>query len=214
MVRTMTDKSELEELNSDIDPLYDQAVEVVLKNHKASISLVQRHLKISYNQASRLVDHMESAGLVSSANSFGLREILEPPPFIGKGTKTEIIDKALIREMVEDYWRSFIFMGRQNPSAGAGLIKRFDERIASMASLMETEKASLFLAAVETERERLFTEYERNPDALRDRLNIQPIQQQATPQATLRRGQGFVGLVAKTAVRATVWEIVRSLFRR
>jgi S-DNA-T family DNA segregation ATPase FtsK/SpoIIIE len=60
------------------DPLYDQAVEVVLKNRKASISLVQRHLKIGYNRAARLVEDMEKAGLVSSMSSSGQREILVP----------------------------------------------------------------------------------------------------------------------------------------
>ena len=60
------------------DPMYDQAVEVVLKNRKASISLVQRHLKIGYNRAARLVEEMETAGLVSSMSSSGQREILVP----------------------------------------------------------------------------------------------------------------------------------------
>ena len=60
------------------DPMYDQAVEVVLKNRKASISLVQRHLKIGYNRAARLVEEMEKAGLVSSMSSSGQREILVP----------------------------------------------------------------------------------------------------------------------------------------
>jgi S-DNA-T family DNA segregation ATPase FtsK/SpoIIIE len=60
------------------DPMYDQAVEVVLKNRKASISLVQRHLKIGYNRAARLVEDMEKAGLVSSMSTSGQREILVP----------------------------------------------------------------------------------------------------------------------------------------
>jgi S-DNA-T family DNA segregation ATPase FtsK/SpoIIIE len=60
------------------DPMYDQAVEVVLKNRKASISLVQRHLKIGYNRAARLVEDMENAGLVSAMNGAGQREILVP----------------------------------------------------------------------------------------------------------------------------------------
>ena len=60
------------------DALYDQAVEIVLKNRKASISLVQRHLKIGYNRAARLVEDMEKAGLVSSMSSSGQREILVP----------------------------------------------------------------------------------------------------------------------------------------
>ena len=63
---------------SEKDPMYDQAVEVVLKNRKASISLVQRHLKIGYNRAARLVEDMEKAGMVSAMSSNGQREILVP----------------------------------------------------------------------------------------------------------------------------------------
>jgi len=60
------------------DPLYDQAVEIVLKNRRASISLVQRHLRIGYNRAARLLDDMEKAGLVSPMQSNGNREIIVP----------------------------------------------------------------------------------------------------------------------------------------
>ncbi|WP_408595954.1 DNA translocase FtsK [Limnohabitans sp.] len=60
------------------DPMYDQAVEVVLKNRKASISLVQRHLKIGYNRAARLVEDMEKASMVSDMSNNGQREILVP----------------------------------------------------------------------------------------------------------------------------------------
>ncbi|HZN47157.1 MAG TPA: FtsK/SpoIIIE domain-containing protein, partial [Ramlibacter sp.] len=60
------------------DPLYDRAVEVVLKNQKASISLVQRHLAIGYNKAANLLEAMEKAGLVSPMNARGQREIMGP----------------------------------------------------------------------------------------------------------------------------------------
>ncbi len=60
------------------DPLYDQAVEIVIKNRRASISLVQRHLRIGYNRAARLLEDMERAGLVSPMQSNGNREILLP----------------------------------------------------------------------------------------------------------------------------------------
>ncbi|MDO5288810.1 MAG: DNA translocase FtsK 4TM domain-containing protein [Pseudomonadota bacterium] len=61
------------------DPLYDKAVEVVLKHRKASISLVQRHLSIGYNKAANLLEAMEKAGLVSAMNGRNQREILAPP---------------------------------------------------------------------------------------------------------------------------------------
>jgi S-DNA-T family DNA segregation ATPase FtsK/SpoIIIE len=60
------------------DPMYDQAVEVVLKNRRPSISLVQRHLRIGYNRAARMIEAMEKAGLVSAANATGNREVLAP----------------------------------------------------------------------------------------------------------------------------------------
>ncbi|KND57605.1 Cell division protein FtsK [Candidatus Burkholderia verschuerenii] len=60
------------------DPLYDQAVEIVIKNKRASISLVQRHLRIGYNRAARLLEQMENSGLVSAMSSNGNREILAP----------------------------------------------------------------------------------------------------------------------------------------
>ena len=59
------------------DPLYEKAVEVVLKNKKASISLVQRHLTIGYNRAARLVEDMEKAGIISCMNASGQRTILK-----------------------------------------------------------------------------------------------------------------------------------------
>jgi DNA segregation ATPase FtsK/SpoIIIE, S-DNA-T family len=60
------------------DALYDQAVAIVLKNRRASISLVQRHLRIGYNRAARLLEQMETSGVVSTMQSNGNREILVP----------------------------------------------------------------------------------------------------------------------------------------
>ncbi|MEN9880749.1 MAG: translocase FtsK [Pseudomonadota bacterium] len=64
--------------DAEADPLYDQAVEIVLKNRRASISLVQRHLRIGYNRSARLIEAMEKAGLVSSMDGRGGREVLAP----------------------------------------------------------------------------------------------------------------------------------------
>jgi S-DNA-T family DNA segregation ATPase FtsK/SpoIIIE len=60
------------------DPLYDQAVEIVLRTRRPSISLVQRHLRIGYNRAARLIEDMERAGMVSPMQSNGNREVLVP----------------------------------------------------------------------------------------------------------------------------------------
>jgi DNA segregation ATPase FtsK/SpoIIIE, S-DNA-T family len=60
------------------DPLYDEAVAVVMKTRRASISLVQRQLRIGYNRAARLIEQMEQAGLVSSMATNGNREVLVP----------------------------------------------------------------------------------------------------------------------------------------
>ena len=62
--------------DAESDSLYDQAVEIVLKNRRASISLVQRHLRIGYNRSARLIEAMEKAGLVSSMDERGGRTVL------------------------------------------------------------------------------------------------------------------------------------------
>ncbi|MBR9828714.1 MAG: DNA translocase FtsK [Oceanospirillales bacterium] len=62
------------------DPLYDEAVAFVTDSRKASISSVQRRLKIGYNRAARMIESMEAAGVVSEAGSNGQREVLAPPP--------------------------------------------------------------------------------------------------------------------------------------
>ncbi|MCB1935840.1 MAG: DNA translocase FtsK 4TM domain-containing protein [Nitrosomonas sp.] len=64
--------------SSETDPLYDEAVQIVLKTRRASISMVQRNLRIGYNRAARLIEDMERAGLVSAMQSNGNREVLAP----------------------------------------------------------------------------------------------------------------------------------------
>lgn len=67
------------DMDAEEDPLYDQAVQIVVESRKASISGVQRRLKIGYNRAARMVESMEQAGLVGPLQSNGSREILVPP---------------------------------------------------------------------------------------------------------------------------------------
>jgi S-DNA-T family DNA segregation ATPase FtsK/SpoIIIE len=68
----------LADADAEADPMYDQAVELVMKTRRPSISLVQRHLRIGYNRAARLIEAMERAGLVSAMNGAGNREVLVP----------------------------------------------------------------------------------------------------------------------------------------
>ncbi|MGD9942698.1 MAG: DNA translocase FtsK [Burkholderiaceae bacterium] len=65
-------------VDGEADPMYDQAVAVVIKHKRASISLVQRHLRIGYNRAARLLEQMEKSGLVSAMATNGNRELLVP----------------------------------------------------------------------------------------------------------------------------------------
>lgn len=65
---------------ADSDPLYDQAVRIVTESRKASISGVQRRLKIGYNRAARMIEEMEAAGIVGPLQPNGSREVLAPPP--------------------------------------------------------------------------------------------------------------------------------------
>jgi S-DNA-T family DNA segregation ATPase FtsK/SpoIIIE len=64
--------------DGEADPMYDNAVAVVLQHKRASISLVQRHLRIGYNRAARLLEQMEKSGLVTSMSSSGNRELIVP----------------------------------------------------------------------------------------------------------------------------------------
>ena len=64
--------------DAEADPVYDQAVAIVLRERRPSISLVQRHLRIGYNRAARLIEQMERAGLVSPMQTNGNREVLVP----------------------------------------------------------------------------------------------------------------------------------------
>ncbi|KAF0206204.1 MAG: DNA segregation ATPase FtsK/SpoIIIE S-DNA-T [Gallionellaceae bacterium] len=82
VLTSMEEQGDGEELDggadAEADPLYDQAVAVVLKSRRASISFVQRDLRIGYNRAARLIEQMEKAGIVTPMQSNGNREVLAP----------------------------------------------------------------------------------------------------------------------------------------
>ena len=64
----------------EMDPLYDEAVQIVTSSRRASISSLQRRMRIGYNRAARIIEDMESAGVVSTMNSAGNRQVLAPEP--------------------------------------------------------------------------------------------------------------------------------------
>lgn len=66
--------------DAETDALYDEAVAIVTESRKASISYVQRRLRIGYNRAARMIEQMEAAGVISSMQGSGSREVIAPPP--------------------------------------------------------------------------------------------------------------------------------------
>lgn len=68
------------EAGEEADPLYDEAVKVVTESRRASISYLQRRLKVGYNRAARMIEDMEIAGVVSAVLANGTRDVLAPPP--------------------------------------------------------------------------------------------------------------------------------------
>ena len=66
--------------SGEMDPLYDEAVQIVTSSRRASISSLQRRMRIGYNRAARIIEDMESAGVVSTMNSAGNRQVLAPEP--------------------------------------------------------------------------------------------------------------------------------------
>jgi len=66
--------------SGELDPLYDEAVQIVTSSRRASISSLQRRMRIGYNRAARIIEDMEAAGVVSSMNSAGNRQVLAPEP--------------------------------------------------------------------------------------------------------------------------------------
>lgn len=72
--------ADLGEQGEEADPLYDEAVAVVTESRRASISYLQRRLKVGYNRAARMIEDMEAAGVVSPVLANGTRDVLAPPP--------------------------------------------------------------------------------------------------------------------------------------
>jgi S-DNA-T family DNA segregation ATPase FtsK/SpoIIIE len=66
--------------DAESDPLYDEAVHIITESRRASISYLQRRLKVGYNRAATMIEDMEKAGVVSAVQANGTREVIAPPP--------------------------------------------------------------------------------------------------------------------------------------
>ncbi len=66
--------------SGELDPLYDEAVQIITSSRRASISSLQRRMRIGYNRAARIIEDMEASGVVSTMNSAGNRQVLAPEP--------------------------------------------------------------------------------------------------------------------------------------
>ena len=76
----VTGSQNLGQVSGELDPLFDEAVQIVTSTKRASISSLQRRMRIGYNRAARIIEDMESNGIVSSMNSAGNRDVLAPEP--------------------------------------------------------------------------------------------------------------------------------------
>lgn len=74
------DSNSTSSASGELDALYDEAVQIVTSSHRASISSLQRRMRIGYNRAARIIEDMEASGVVSSMNSAGNRQVLAPEP--------------------------------------------------------------------------------------------------------------------------------------
>ena len=124
---------------------------------------------------------------------------------------SDSIGRDAIRAMVEEFWRSFLAVAKQNPQIMRETILHFEERIQATAALMPKQQAAMHLQVIDEEREILFREYERSPDALKRRLGLAPTA--AVMPIVIHRQQSLGEMAARTAIRATILESVYSLFR-
>jgi hypothetical protein len=110
--------------------------------------------------------------------------------------------------MCEDHYRLMISTARTNPQMAPSTVINFDRRIEAMAGSMNPDAAVAFLTAVDEERTVLADEHERDANGLKQRLGLT-----AFIDGAPRQSSGLAELAVRTAVRATVWDTVRALFR-
>jgi hypothetical protein len=134
-----------------------------------------------------------------------------------------IVDRVAIRQMLEDGFQSQLLFQKnyidthprssrqESIAAGQDFFRRWTERIDATAALMPPEQKSAFMEVVEEEFDFLEQVAERDPNAFSQRLGVNMGKANSQP---VYRGQGLGELAVRTAVRATIWELIWSLFRR
>ena len=202
------------------DAMYEQAVEVVMQNKRASISLVQRHLRIGYNRSAFLLEQMEKNGLVGAMSANGNRDILIPRFAEGAQRSEDMLDaddpygRVFCNRMVQNSWRSFLtYAALGSGERGVATIAQLETESQRISRTMEATRSRRFLATIEDERSKIADEYKRNPDELKRRLGVPISASSAPPVVSGRSRQSLGELAVRTAVRATVWETIITIFR-
>lgn len=136
------------------------------------------------------------------------------------------IDRAMARELVEEFWRSLLLLGRQagrtNPNIsreGLTLLsqqrsRKFAANNRTLAEQMPPDRRDAFLAMIDEEDSICFEEHQTDPNSFYHRLGLNSAAGSIAPIRAGHQRSSLGELVVHTAVRATVWEFIRSFFRR
>ena len=130
-------------------------------------------------------------------DAFGVPATSEMLASTAAMNETVSIDRALIRSTVEDHWRSFLSVAVDNPQIGMQSIERFDEQIQATALLMDASKSTMYLQIVRQEQDKLFKEYEKDPDALRRRLGLSSLTQPVIIRSQRQKFNPIFGISLK-----------------
>jgi len=128
----------------------------------------------------------------------------------------EKFDRAMIRSMVEDFYRSLLATATVNSGSAGTSKQRFKERVQAMSSIMPEAQSADFSRAVAEEIEMVEREKERNPEQLKLRLGLSAtLGHHGDPPIVVApcQRQGLGELAVRTAVRATVWKSIGAAFR-
>jgi hypothetical protein len=194
------------------DPLMDEAIWIVASENSVSVSLLIERLKIGGERAAELIKSMQAALIVAPTGANGSIQILG-----------DLYDTT-VRPLVEAAWQGVLnvtaaFANTADQSEISARINavwsKLDEAVSELCGKLNGEHRHVLqvLFERERERERQFQEYRADHAAFRQTLGAMPMPNEITHDPHSRNQQSIGEMVARTAVRATVWEAVRALFR-